>query len=132
MPQFNTLCEYLVDFNNESIPIALRGQLVVNNRFHTFRNSRLVEGLLLYFKYDIEDWHVLHKVWQFDDDGKLNYQSSITEGISDEICVYPIDFSTRHFEFHYESLRDADLPDDLRTRTINLIGRVLYDKLLKS
>ena len=127
MPQFNSLCEYLVDFNDESIPLALRGELLVNDRLHTYKEKKFVEGLSLSFRYKINDWHVSHKVWQFEDSSDLFYYSVIKVVNSGEIMDCSIPFSKRHFEYHYDSLSKADLPQKLLNRTVNLIGRVLYE-----
>ena len=131
MLRFNNLCEYLVDFNDESIPLALRGELLVNDRLQTYKEKRFVEGLSLAFKYQIngwrDEWHVSHKVWQFDDNSDLFYQSLIKIITPTGVDISQIPFSTRHFEYHYESLSKADLPQKLLNRTINLFGRVLYE-----
>lgn len=127
MPRFNNLCEYLIDFNDEIIPLALRGDLLVNDRLQTYKENRFVEGLSLAFKYQINDWHVSHKVWQFDDSSDLFYQSLIKIRTLKDVEISPIPFSTRHFEYHYGSLSKADLPQKLLNRTINLFGRVLYE-----
>ena len=47
MPQFNSLCEYLVDFNDESIPLALRGDLFVNDRLQTYLASGFTSSVTM-------------------------------------------------------------------------------------
>jgi len=128
MPRFNNLCEYLIEFNDESIPLALRGDLFVNDRLQTYKEKRFFEGLSLAFRYQINGWQISHKVWQFEDSSDLFYQSLIKVITSGAVEITPIPFSKRHFEYHYDSLSKVDLPHKLLNRTINLIGRVLYEK----